>query len=229
MASVASWPARRLASASVAPGRVYSCRSRCACSHQRALSRISATSASLLRTIRLSMNGASGATRLLRHLAQRRTRIAEDPRIAVLVGAGGTGDPQVQRGRRARMRIGCSMPGYSGYDSTRSNSVSASTRSTSNSGTKTAISPVGVGGERDRPLGRQEAEAREVLDVVLAEEHVAGEVVAADVLQERLAPLPPALPPGCRSPAWRQRLRSARRAASRARARSPAALSAGGS
>ena len=62
IASVASWPARRLASASVAPGREYSCSSRCACSHQRALSRISATSASLLRTIMLSMNGASGAT-----------------------------------------------------------------------------------------------------------------------------------------------------------------------
>ena len=62
IASVASWPARRLASASVAPGREYSCRSRCASSHQRALSRISATSASLLRTIMLSMNGASGAT-----------------------------------------------------------------------------------------------------------------------------------------------------------------------
>jgi hypothetical protein len=64
MASVASWPARRLASASVAPGRVYRCRSRCACSHQRALSRISATSASLLRIISASMTGASGVTEL---------------------------------------------------------------------------------------------------------------------------------------------------------------------
>ncbi len=53
---------RRLASASVAPGRVYSCSSRWACSHQRALSRIKPTSASLLRTIMLSMNGASGTT-----------------------------------------------------------------------------------------------------------------------------------------------------------------------
>ena len=39
------------------------------------------------------------------------------------------------------MRIGCSIPGYSGYDSTRSKSVSARTRSTSNSGTKTAMAP----------------------------------------------------------------------------------------
>ena len=42
---------------------------------------------------------------------------------------------------RARMRIGCSSPGYSGYDSTRSKSVSARTRSTSNSGTKTIRLP----------------------------------------------------------------------------------------
>ena len=54
---------RRPASASVAPGRVYCCRSRCACSHQRALSRISEISASLLRTIMLSTNGASGSIR----------------------------------------------------------------------------------------------------------------------------------------------------------------------
>ena len=33
----------------------------------------------------------------------------------------------------------------------------------------------GVRDERDRPLGREEAEAREVLDVVLVEEHVAGQ------------------------------------------------------
>ena len=62
IASVASCPARRLASASVAPGVEYSCSSRCACSHQRALSRISSTSASLLRTIIRSMNGASDVT-----------------------------------------------------------------------------------------------------------------------------------------------------------------------
>ena len=39
------------------------------------------------------------------------------------------------------MRIGCSVPGYSGYDSTRSNDVSARTRSTSNFGTNTTMSP----------------------------------------------------------------------------------------
>ena len=40
------------------------------------------------------------------------------------------------------MRIGCSVPGYSGYDSIRSKEVSARTRSTSNSGANTMISPV---------------------------------------------------------------------------------------
>ena len=47
--------------------------------------------------------------------------------------------------------------------------------------------PGGVADEGDRPLGRQEAEAREVLDVVLVEEHVAGQRLATDVLEERLA------------------------------------------
>ena len=51
------------------------------------------------------------------------------------------------------------------------------------------MSPDAFEDERDRPLGRQEAEAREVLDVLLVEEHVAGEPLAPDVLQEPLAPL----------------------------------------
>src|SRR5436190_9280328 len=42
---------------------------------------------------------------------------------------------------RARTSIGCSRPGYSTYDSTRSKGVSARTRSTSNPGTKTSSSP----------------------------------------------------------------------------------------
>jgi len=42
---------------------------------------------------------------------------------------------------RAKILIGCSSPGYSGYDSIRSKSVSARVRATSNSGTKIAESP----------------------------------------------------------------------------------------
>ena len=62
MASVVSYPARSPACASVEPGTLYSCSSRWACSHQRALSRISSTSAALFRTIRLSISGPSGVT-----------------------------------------------------------------------------------------------------------------------------------------------------------------------
>ena len=101
-----------------------------------ALSRISATSASLLRTIMLSMNGASGDG-LLRDLAQRRPLVAEDLRIAVLVGACRRREPQVLQHARedAQRRLGARILRI---DSTRSNSVSARTRSTSNSGTNTA-------------------------------------------------------------------------------------------
>ncbi len=41
----------------------------------------------------------------------------------------------------ARICIGCSSPGYSGYDSIRSKLASAFARSTSNSGTKIVSSP----------------------------------------------------------------------------------------
>ena len=54
--------ARRLASASVAPGREYSCSKRWACAHQRPLSRMSAISLALLRAIMLSIRSPSGAT-----------------------------------------------------------------------------------------------------------------------------------------------------------------------
>jgi hypothetical protein len=42
-------------------------------------------------------------------------------------------------------------------------------------------------GEYDRPLRRQEVEARQVLDVRLVEEDVAGELAAADVFEQPLA------------------------------------------
>ena len=88
---------------------------------------------------------------------------------------------------RARIRIGCSIPGYSGYDSTRSKVVSARTRSTSNSGTNATMSPAALCGEDDGPLRREEAEGREVLDVVLIEEDVAREACAPHLLEQPLA------------------------------------------
>ena len=91
---------------------------------------------------------------------------------------------------RARIRIGCSMPGYSGYDSMRSKLVSARTRSTSNSGTKTAISPAALCAKATGRSVDEEPEAREVLDVVLVEEHVAGAAASRGTCSSSaLAPL----------------------------------------
>ena len=42
----------------------------------------------------------------------------------------------------------------------------------------------GVGDDPDRPLRRQEAEAREVADVVLVEEDETGEAMVVDVLEQ---------------------------------------------
>ena len=80
------------------------------------------------------------------------------------------------------------MPGYSGYDSMRSNVVSARTRSTSNSGTNTARLPVGIDRDADGTLGGEEVEAREVLDVAVVEEHAAGQSLVCQVLEQAGAP-----------------------------------------
>ena len=80
------------------------------------------------------------------------------------------------------------MPGYSGYDSTRSKVVSARTRSTSNSGTKTASSPAALIATPTGPLGGEEVEAREVLDVAVVEEDAAGQAHALEELEQPRAP-----------------------------------------
>ncbi len=66
--------------------------------------------------------------------------VAEDPGVAVVVGADRSRNAE-SASTRPKIVIGCSIPGYSGYDSIRSKEVSARTRSTSNSGTNTAESP----------------------------------------------------------------------------------------
>ena len=111
------------------------------------------------------------------HLAQRRPLVAEDARIAVLVGADGAADPHVeQHACRMTHRMLDARVLRIGLDALElglgANALDLEL------GTKTAISPDALCDEGDRPLGRQEAEAREVLDVVLAEEHVAGELAA---------------------------------------------------
>ena len=68
-------------------------------------------------------------------LAERRSLVAEDPRVAVLIGADRPGDAHVVEQPSAGSASGAPTPGYSGYPSTRSKLVSAWTRATSNSGT----------------------------------------------------------------------------------------------
>ena len=122
----------------------------------------------LFRASALSITPPSGATRA-GHLGERRALVAEDPRVAVLVGADRSRIPR-SASTRAQTSIGCSAPGYSGYDSIRSKVVSARVRATSNSGHEDRHLAGRVLREGHRPLVRQEAEAGRVLDVGLVEE-----------------------------------------------------------
>ena len=133
-----------------------------------------------------------------------RALVAEDPRVAVGIGADrGRGCP----GRRApgpRSSIGCSAPGYSGYDSIRSKSLLGCVRSTSNSGTNTTMSPPtfcakAIGRSFERKL-----KPVVVLDVRLVEEDDAAQPLGAGVVEQALAPLGELGRAGCRSPARRR-------------------------
>ena len=85
-------------------------------------------------------------------------------------------DPHVVRARVPRISIGCSVPGYSGTTRCRSNVVSARDALDLELGhERPPGSPAASRDETDRPLGREEAEAREVLDV-LVESDVAGQL-----------------------------------------------------
>ena len=79
------------------------------------------------------------------------------------------------------------MPGYSGYDSTRSKLGLGEDALDFELGDEDRHLAGRVPDEGDGPLGGEKAEAREVLDVALVEEDVARQRVAADVLEERLA------------------------------------------
>ena len=123
------------ASASVAPAVEYCWSSRWACSHQRALWRISSTSAGDFDPHLLLDELGKGRHRAAGDLGERRPLVAEDPRVAVLVG----GERAVgQDPREDRHRV--LGPGYSGYDSIRSKRPSSSVRSTSKRGTNAVSS-----------------------------------------------------------------------------------------
>ena len=114
---------------------------------------------------------------LPRDLAQRRALVAEDARIAVLVGAGGAGDPE--------------LPQHAGQDPQRmlDPRVLRVRLDPLEGGLRAHPLDLELGHEGgevagrvaddgDRPLGREEVEAGEVADVVVAEEREAGQLVA---------------------------------------------------
>ena len=121
-------------------------------------------------------------------LAQRRPLVAEDAGVAVLVGADRVADPEVREHPRENPHrmldsrvLGVGLDALEGRLGAHPLDLELGDEHDRLAG--------GALGEHDRPLGREEAEAREVLDVVLVEEDVAAEPVAAHVLEEPAAPL----------------------------------------
>ena len=121
-------------------------------------------------------------------LGERRPLVAEDARVAVLVGPHRATDahvvehtlqqehrvldPRILRVRLDPLELGLGLDSLDlelGYEH---GEVAGRVR-----------------GDSDRPLRGQEAEVGEVLDVLLVEEHEAAETLALDVLQEPPAPL----------------------------------------
>ena len=120
-------------------------------------------------------------------LAQRRTLVAEDAGIAVLIGTDGTGDTELSEHpgedsqrvvdpRVLRVRLHVLEGGLRPHP--RDLEL----------GDEGAEIAGRVPGDRDRPLGREEVEAGEVADVIVAEEDEARQLVSADVLEQRFAP-----------------------------------------
>ena len=149
---------------------------------------MSAISLSLLRAIMLSIRSLERRDRGAGHIAERRPLVAEDPRVAVLVGADRVPDPEVvdhagEDGHgvlEARvLRIGLD-PCEVGFGA---RALDLELRH-EHRGLATDALRVD-----HRPLVREEPEAREVLDVVRSEEDVAGQAVAPDVLEQPLAPV----------------------------------------
>ena len=121
-------------------------------------------------------------------LAQRRPFVAEDARVAVLVGSDGAGDPHVEQHagedphrmlvpRILGIRLDALEVGLG------ANALDLELRHEHHQVAG------GIAGQRDGPLRRQEAEVRQVADVVLIEDDVPGQVVLGDVAQQPLAPL----------------------------------------
>ena len=155
------------------------------------------------------------------HVAERRPLVAEDARVAVVVGADRVAQPdvgddpredrhRVLEARVLRIRLDALEAGLG---------LRALDLELRHEDRRLAADALGVD---HRPLVREEPEAREVLDVVGAEEDVAREALAPDVLQQPLAPAARARWPRSRS--WpRFAARSSRRVYARPARRSDGA------
>ena len=148
---------------------------------------MSAISRSLLRTIMLSITGGQRRDGAAARLAQRRALVAEDSGIAVLVGADRSADPEVGQHAREnlhrvldprvlRIRLDVLELGLGAH------ALDFELRH------EHRQLPARTLGEDDGALGREEAEAREVADVVLVEEDIAGEALATHVIEQPCAP-----------------------------------------
>ena len=131
---------------------------------------------------------AQRSDRSARHIAERRPPVAEDARIAVLVGADRAPDPEVvQDAREDRHRVLDPRVLRIGLDPLE---VGLGARALDlelrHEHRRLAADALGID---HRPLVREEPEAGEVLDVVRTEEDVAGQAVAPDVLEQPFAPL----------------------------------------
>ena len=149
---------------------------------------MSATSASLLRAIIASTTSPSGVDGCTGHGAERRPLVAEDPRVAVLVGADRADDPEVgQDAGEDRHRVLVSRVLGVRLDARKGRfRVRALDLELRHEHGRLAAGALRI---HDGPLVREEPETREVLDVVGAEEDVARQALIPDVLEQSLPPL----------------------------------------
>jgi hypothetical protein len=134
-----------------------------------------------------SITAASGVTVLAAASLSGGALVAEDPGIAVLVGADHSADPEVGQQARQnlhrvldprvlRIRLDALELGLGAH------ALDFELRHEHRHLAPRAL------GEDDGALGREEAEAREVADVVLVEEDIAREALATHVIQQACAP-----------------------------------------
>ena len=132
------------------------------------------------------MNGARVTTEFAVDLAQRRPLVAEDAGIAVAVGADRATDPHVQQHalQDAQRMLGSRVLGVGLHPLELGLGAHSIDLELGDEHSQLAGR---VRDDRDRALRGKEAEAREVLDVPLVEEHVTGEPQGPSMLPEPLA------------------------------------------